>query len=403
MNENTIEQTKKVIDKVFSQATMGICSFETQKKSFWNFFVQFYSKHDGVLYSKPESIFSNPKPDHDSGDFNIPTFQIPNLDLFVEVVDRYLKLAKEFYNDDKEYFELTDDSFTEKLTLDLFVNASNFDFSNPIAYVQQKTKQLQNTIKLEKRTIGKMNENIVSCNIKKNHSNLEGPYDMEISFSNPAYKDVFTLPCITFGMVDDILFLYSIQNKGKKTTKNSEQDNLINENNPTLKKKLDRFFRSVGKDIDMTSIIGNVTPNALVSLTIFLSIMKKEGIKKVVAPSFMPLRYNANLNADKHSYIKKADFSLYGTGCEEVIDLHLKQIEQQHNKIQANITDKFTYTLLRYCHHFDGSRFIYDDIRQQATLSLSNVNSHQDNLLTEIDKICSQSLNLKNCEATNEK
>ena len=387
METNTIEQTKRALNKIFSQATTGVCKLESREFGNWNFFVKFYSKIDGILHKTQDDIFSKPHKQSTTynSDFSVPTIQIPNLEHFVEVVDDYLKIAKDFFADDKQYFALTEEAFTEKLVLDLFVSATNFDFNSPISYIEQRAKQLQNKVKTGTFMIGHMDNLSVTCQIKKNHSNLEGPYKMAIMLSNLSGNDEFTLPSITFGIVDNTLYLYTLQNKKEKQTS-------------PLSKKLDRFFRKVNKDVDMEDIIGKVSPNALVALTIFLSTMKKEGITKVVAPNFMPVRYCANLNADKNHYIQKTDFSLYGDGCEEVIELHLNQIDENHNKNQFNITNKFTYTLLRYCHHFDETTFDYDDLRQQATLTLSKGNSAQENILTDIDGICTHSLNLRENE-----
>ena len=282
-------------------------------------------------------------------DFLVPIIQIPNAETFAVLIQEYLNVAEKFYVADKNRFSLYDETLREKLILDLITNTTNYDRNNILSYIDTRTKMLKNPMQTGHYLIGETQDFSIKASLLKNPSMLEAPYRFTTYFT-AENEDKFYLPTITFGVVDDTVYIYAIQaKKGKQTT--------------PIAKKLDRHFRKVNKDVDMEDIIGQVSPNALVSLTIFLSVMQKEGIKKVVAPNFMPLRYQTNLMGEENYFKNNGKGILEEQSLEEIIE--------KHNRQQFGITDKFTYTLLRYCHHFDGCKFDYDDIREQSVIRLS--------------------------------
>lgn len=333
--------TKQIIEDVINQAKNGIVKIGDKQEGFWTFYPRFYAKIEGKLDAL------NPK---------YPIIQIPNYKNFISYVEKYLLVARNFYHDDSEYFNLYGDNFDKKLFLDLIINASNYDFSNIYSYIFDRTKMLQENVKIGKYYLGNFYDLKITANISKNHSNLESPYRFDTIISNDNYS--FQLPSIYFGFQNSKAYIMAIQNLNK-----SEQ-------NP-LSKKLDRFFRKVNKDVPSEDIISNVSPNALVSLTIFLSYCQKLNKNEIIAQSFLPIRYHSNKIAgynksksieERHSFIEK------------------------HNKNQYNITNKFIYLFLRYEHHFSNSEAIYDDNTQQMHLILSKDKPKlEDNLINEIE------------------
>lgn len=388
MENISLEETKKLINKIFKQANSGFLEVDSTDSAYsgtWKYYTQFYAKVGNNLFKNGEDIFQTApnKTETTKDDFLVPIIQIPDAEAFASLVQKYIQIAEKFYVADKNRFSLYDETLREKLFLDLITNTTNFDRNNILSYIETRTKMLENPMKTGHFLIGETPEFSIKASLLKNPSMLEAPYRFTTYFigeSNDKTENKFNLPTITFGVVDDTVYIYAIQAKKEKQT-------------TPLAKKLDRHFRKVNKDVDMEDIIGQVSPNALVALTMFLSVMQKEGIKKVVAPNFMPLRYKTNLMGEEN-YFKNN-----GTGLLE--EKSLEEIVEKHNRQQFGITNKFTYTLLRYCHHFDGCAFNYDDIKEQSVINLSKDNTPQDNLVQELDKLCKSSLGLR--EASKQK
>lgn len=365
-----INETKAIIDTILSQTSKGfikIKCYDYDYDSSFDFYVKLYAKCNGKILSETDSIFSENIKGQDTPTDNTSVLEIPDPNLFAEKVDDYLKYAFPFYSNDKNFFMLTNKSYKEKLFLDLIVNAGNYDYTNIYSYIDTRTKMLQNTIQCGIFPVGTYNGFSVTAQVEKVFSNLEAPYRMHFIFSNDN-KEYFQIPSITFGLVDNSVYIYAIQSK-KDNKKNS------------VSKTLDRFFRKVNKDIPQDDeILSVVSPNALVSLTLFLSIMKQNGIKGVIAPNFQPTRFYSNKSAKLSRNISENE---------------KEKFLEKHYRDQFNITNKFTNTMIRYCHHFQNCEYFYDDIRQQSTIKLSKQNPENDNIIFDIDKIPTANIKLK--------
>ena len=338
------EYVEKLLENVLTQMEIGKVEIGDEQFGKWTYFVK-------LLTEKSET---------NKGEISV---RIKEKEILVEKLKEYLIRATEFYKKDKEYFELTDESFCEKLILDLFVNATNFNFNNFFKFLEQRTKMLEKEdLTLSETVIGnheiKQYEDFdIVIIIEKNKSNLEGPYKFKIILDNN--RESFILPSITFGCVEDEIYLYCIQGEKEKQTNK-------------FAKQMDRFFRKANKDVDMEDeILSQVSVSALVSLTIFLTYQKMKGIKTIKAVNFMPLRYNSNLT----SGLMKAKT------CEAK-----QEFEEKHNRNQYNISNKFFNTLIRYAFHFN-EEFTYDDILEELNLNITEKNlNNKENILHDIEK-----------------
>ncbi|MBQ8615002.1 MAG: hypothetical protein IJ415_00305 [Clostridia bacterium] len=346
MNKLNHEYVEELINKIFKQAENGLVEIGNDIYGWWKFYVQF---------SNNESKKIN------TGE---PAVVIQDKNLFVSRLEKYLKVARKFYKQDKDYFELTDLGFGEKLILDLFVNATNFDLNNVEKYIEQRTQML-----LDKSTecgelwLGEYLDCQIVGQIVKNKSNLESPYKFSVYLEKDSER--FFLPSVHFGKIDNKLMLYALQGEKEK------QEN-------KLAKKLDRHFRKVNKDVDTEDeILSQVSPNALVSLTIFMAYQEIMGAKTAEAVNFMPIRYISNsivgtrrLNSDE----EKEEFLI------------------QHDRNQFNISNRFFNTLIRYAHHFNLP-VEYDDVLEKLNLKLSTTNTFEDNIVHSIDGVVREFLN----------
>lgn len=345
------KSVERLVNDVFKQASTGVVKIGDENFGYWFFYTKFFEKIEGI---------SNVK---NSG---YPVINIPNYETFINSVEDYLNTAKVFYKKDQNYFLLNDYAFSQKLFLDLITNATNYDFNNFIPHIQLRKRMLQSSIKTGEIDLGKYCGLQIVGEIKKNISNLETPFKMSLTFKENEFNE-FKLPSISFAIIDDKAYVMAVQNQKEK------------QENP-LAKKLDRYFRKVNKDVDESDVIANVSPNALVSLTLFNSYLKQIGVKEVIAPNFMPIRYNAN----KISGYLKAKTS------EE-----RHEFLNKHNKNQFNITNKFMYLFMRYSHHFTSNECYYDPIKEEMHTHLSNAPAPTtDNIIYELDK----SVNIKSLE-----
>lgn len=349
----TNEKVEQLLNNVLNQTEKGKVEIGDEQFGKWSFYVE-------LLNDKSNKI-NNGK----------IALKIKNKQILIEKIKEHLIVATKFYKKDKDYFELSDESFCEKLILDLFINATNFDFNNIISFVELRTKMIKSQdLTMSETSIGnyeirQYEDFDILIEIKKNLSNLEGPYKCKIILDN--HREFFTLPSVTFGCVDDAIYLYCIQ--GEKEKQNNK-----------FAKQMDRHFRKANKDVDMEhELLSQVSVSALVSLTIFLTYQKIKGIKKVKAINYMPLRYNSNLTAG----INKSK-----------TEEQKEEFEILHNKNQFNITNKFFNTIMRYAFHFNED-FDYDDIHEELSLNLTFKNNEKESILYDIE---SSILNYQNAK-----
>lgn len=332
---------KKNIEKVLMQAEKGVVEIG-EKENQGIYKVRFYANING---KKKENV-----------DDRYLVVDIPDYNLFLNKVEKYLDKAMAFYKKDQEYFGLSERAYIQRLFLFLMMNVSVNDASNIYDYIDQRTKMLETPLEKESFALAEISykkalstqDVWVGGSIMKNRSSLEGPYKFSMMCIN-RYGEQFNLPAVTFGIAGNTAYVYAVQNTKVK------QDSL-------LAKELDRYFRKVGKGVDQEDIISNVSPNALVALTMFNAYLKKNGVEKVVAKDFLPLRYMASVDTK---------------GKEEE---DLEKIDRD----QTNITDKFMYLFLRYGHHFPSSNATYDDVKGEMELSLCGEDEQGDNIIYQM-------------------
>lgn len=338
-----------LLQEIFSEAAHGIIRIgdKNSKEGEWVFYARFFYKiHDSSNATSSK----------------YPVFEIPDVETFVSKVESYLEKARTFYKKDSSYFGLTGKNFDKKLVFDLLMNASVEDFSNVFGYLDCRTEMLTTPVETKKRFLGYFLGYKMYGETIKNHSNLETPYRFNFYIADDL-NNKFNLPSVFFGNTKNECYIMAIQNLYTK------QEN-------QLKKKLDRYFRKANKNVPADDIISKVSPNALVSLTAFLTYQQKLGMSTFYASGYQPIRYHggevaglvkAKSTDEKKGFIKK------------------------HESDQFNITNKLMYSFLRYSYHFPSSTTEYDDNTQRIKLSLNPTSKIEDenvlNLLSNSIKI----------------
>ena len=156
---NDFDKAKAIVEKVLSQAKEGRIEFAG-----WKYYIKFDTNIEGNLSGQSD--------DH-------ITINIPDYNLFVWKVARYLKKASKFYLEEKRYYELDGSAFEEKLVMCLLLNMSIYDSQNIYEYIEAKTKMIEPNLTVDKTKIGNFyyqkggeeKEARVKMWIKKNLSN----------------------------------------------------------------------------------------------------------------------------------------------------------------------------------------------------------------------------------------
>ena len=307
---------------------------------------------------------------------NSIVLNIPDYNLFVRKIGKYLDVASKFYEKDKEYFMLDGNEYLKRLVLDLFLNATNYDLYNIYNYIDFKKDMLSTEYKDKTFELGTLkvgNETLtIFGSIKRQKFNMEAPYAFEVCLSNGIEN--FVLPSILFGTTSDTAVVYAIQN-------------LHREQETQLKKRLDRYFRKIDNGIvekgtnkipyDERPLEEQVTINAVVAAAIFVETVKRFDVLKFIVPDFMPLRYSTKLNQNVFNVKQKSN-------AEYVDELTHKAIDDM-NRNQFNITNKLIYTFLRLGMHFDNLDVNYSpDENRLYVDSICEEYSKDGNLIQDI-------------------
>ena len=296
--------------------------------------------------------------DSSNSNLLIPTLVIKNKNEFNELLVRYIELALKFYDDscfveeikNCHYFDNELGISKEKLIMTLlWSNATEEDFHNPCDFLRKRINffELNELSKyMEEKFVGysEMLGYDFYVKIEKNGLENETPYSLRCYLAKESGSKIYEFPSIYFGMSNNNLYVYAIQNK---------RDKLINE---SYSKKIDRLLYKVNDGLDVKNDnfdnfgIGNlkdITPSFLVSANMLMGMIKDFGINKVIVPSILVSRWNAKMIVLDN---KKKYFMDKGMKDKEVFDFVDRFIDEQ-NYIQSNLTEKFLRVFRRLVYH----------------------------------------------------
>ena len=284
-------------------------------------------------------------------DNNIPTLIINNEPLFKKVLNEYIDEARSFYLPD--YFNETgvnNDEIDKYLFSMLWSNATVDDFTNPIPFIKRRINFIKDKTFDEfnqKKIIGDkkiFDYNVSLINQKKGLLN-ETPKSLLFTLEKDGYT--YKLPRIFYGIENETCYIYAIQ-------KDRNTDD-INKSNKENYKFLNRVFYKINsgynkseeeKEIDD---ITDITPSFIIVLTLFVSLLNKYNINKLVVNDYLPIRY-INKVLQAKSIIK----NMNAEGDSEL----LKDEENKINSIQYNLTNKFIRNFKRLEYHFENINFL---------------------------------------------
>lgn len=297
--------------------------------------------------------------------------------LFDELLITYVDKALKFYDN----YNFNKDAMAEGISKEkiimtlLWSNATWEDYSDPCNFLRKRINFFEcekfNDFLDKSVVLGRsellFNSN-VSCKICKCRIENETPDSLEFVLSKDidGNLEMYKFPKIYFGIDNDVVYLYAIQNIKNKDV-----------NRSFYYKKINRLMYKVNEGLDINNDnvdnygVGNlkdVTPSFLIASNIALGLFKKFGYFKVCVPSVLITRWNSKKIAN--------DFK-------KEHGVMIKELDQ--DEIQKNLTDKFIRTFLRLSYHHSGIKnlnYVSED-SSSLLLNISSFDKCDNELLAE--------------------
>lgn len=279
-----------------------------------------------------------------------PVLIINDKDRLVNLLCDYVKLCDSSPNIFKNY-EL---NVRVKCYLtNLWANALYDDFANPCLFVKKQIDFYQNKLCTENSFIyNTIDDSKIKIEDLKQDIRMETPFFFRASFIKD--DDIYNLPKISYGISNNVCYIYAIQNE-KESITTSFQKRIkrklykLNEGVSTLETDEYRDYKDNGDYYPEN--ISDVSPSVLIALSIFFDILKDKGIDKVKVISLLPVRYNSRELALKKRYEDKLKDS-------KLNDKDLKKLLLEYKvenlRIQKNLSDKMIRNFRRLEAHFNN-------------------------------------------------
>ncbi len=315
------------------------------------------------------------------------TLFISNITLFNNLLVEYVTIMFDIItntnlkNIDYVYFDGNKKYIIDFILTTLWSNVTDVDLVNPINYLEKRINFLSDPLYdfdskiVYLKDIEFLNNSTIEYSINLNNPIYETPYCFSSSINREKEKnEIYELPNIYYGISDDTCYIYAI--KGIEKSKKISNE---------YTKKIDRLLYKVNKDIDYNydlDDIKEVTPNAIVALTIFIKILKENGINKINVIDYMPIRYSAKEKTLNFKLKKMKEKEFSNTQIEQKREEFLIEL----NRIQANITDKFIRNFIRLQYQLGNIDIISypKDVDSMMHIKINDNCFDSDNILNKL-------------------
>ena len=297
---------------------------------------------------------------------NIPNLHIKNIESFYIKLQKYLYLVSEIYN-----IKL-DRNSTKEIIARLFSNISNEDMNDIELFLDKYISFLINSNLSNTEKIKFVNEEVgyLNSKIELQSINQETPYCFKSKFIKDNME--YNLPRISFGIKDNVCYIYAIQNKDK---------NIVNDSNVDYMTDVKNSIRTINKSITKYR---NVTPSFVVSIANFINYIYSFDITKFKVVSNLPIRIN-NREVTTQLRIESKSFEL---SKEELFNFKEVMLKSKiRNNFQA--TEGLLNNFYRLKIHFYECMNIIP-------------NSVDNNIFFEIDKLITKTTFLNDIVKSNE-
>lgn len=277
----------------------------------------------------------------------IPTLQIKNKLEFDQLLIEYVQQCLDFYSNNNypeeilnsEPNNLTKGISPEKTIMTLlFANATMDDFANPNDFLRRRINFFKES-QSAKYHLGYSNilQGNLTIEIAPDSINNETPYQFKIKATS-LDGEAYNFPSIKFGISDNKLYIYAIQNN-------------VNNSN-SYSKKVKRNLYKIGEGFDskkdnfdlyQEGNLQDITPSFIVAINILIAYFYQLGIQDIVVSSILLPRWNSKKIATQ---IRQKSGKL---STEQINSLEAEQL-----RIQSNLTEKLLRSFLRLQHHYNG-------------------------------------------------
>lgn len=350
-------------NKILVEAKDGVIDIDGYK-----FNIKFQTKNGDSKYLN-ENIFE--------------TLEIKNKELFDKLLILYTKkmyefiISSDFKNIDYVYYEGNKQYIIDFILSSVWNNVTDVDLQNPIEYLKNRINFLDDNLcdKNANHTIIKnvdfLYNSDIEFSVKKNNPILETPYSFcPCIIRDKENGEIFDLPRIYYGISNNECYIYAVQN---------DKDNYSN----SYTKKINRALYKVNKNIDDNYELDNikdVSPSALISISMFLRVLKENNITKINIIDFMPIRYNA-----KETAINKRINRMKEKFPKIELDKIISESHYDQMRIQQNMTDKLIRDFRRLEYHGFIDVVSYPkDIDSMMHVKISDNIKISDNVLNEL-------------------
>ncbi|MGE5455738.1 MAG: hypothetical protein ACM3O4_01345 [Ignavibacteriales bacterium] len=335
-----------------------------------------------IIYEESKRAFDNVV------DNSFPVLVIKNMNLFIiklkEYIHNYLLKERKFPSFSKD----VEKNRIKLLITYLFANATTEDFINPIRLIDR------NIAFLNDETFEYLSDGInIKLNGSFNNSSLEikkieqSPFmetSKRIDFSIVNGSNKFILPSITYGIETNSnnekeCYIYTLLHPKTKQEETEEQVRYAKKVSRELYKLNAGVYESESEEYKQykngesdyyPENISDISPSALLSLTIFLSLLSKENITNIRAVPYLPVRFLSREIFAKNIEDKERAMTLF----------------ERNIELQKNITDKFIRTFKRANFHLHGlniNAFPYE-ISEYMEMKLDNINDIENDILNDV-------------------
>lgn len=284
--------------------------------------------------SIPEYNF-NTLSECNNNDVLIPTLIINEKEKFDKLLIEYVNYAREFYSSSLADIPNEENKIKAVLSL-IWSNATVEDFLNPEEFLQRRIEFFnRERINDEYSFYSESLDSDVLIELKRGVIENETPYYLSIKLKSG--EEEFYLPNVYFGMVDNKVYVYALQNDRKMVNQGS------------YSKKMNRLLYKVNDGLDVLTDtfenydIGNlkdVSSSFVLASNIALGIFRNLGIEDVIIPSVLITRWNAK---EIGNDVKRS------LGYENLVIS-----EEEHEKLQSNLSEKLLRTFRRLDYHHSG-------------------------------------------------
>lgn len=326
-------------------------------------------------------------------DRNMSTLVIKDEERFIEVLKEYVyycfvlkRKTLKFYNN--EY-----DNKIKMLIAYLFINFSTEDFLNPVEAIRRYIDyMLDNSFEyLNEGKVIPLGSAFGNSDIflKRTAQSvmMETPWKIDISLCKWVDDEMVSCPLadVSYGIREEngekVCYVYSMM-KPKEKGESSDREKIFRKrlnrelyklNEGVLEQESEDFIKyRNGETRDYQENVTDVTQSFVLSLSIFVTLLQKEGISKIKVVPYLPVRY-----------VGRQITAMNVTNLERQQELY-----DRNKRIQDNCTNKFMRTFRRVAYHMGDDLEMYSvpyEIDEYMTFVLKSKSHDLNNpLLNEV-------------------